>query len=228
MQHTCSSAFEGTMSWCCQQKKWSHSPPPQLSVLPVLPLAFCLCGCWSKSSSTNSCSATKPAPVPPSCCAQGVSAEEGAGRDGWLGRDLSSSIGLELLQKPLMLHPQASSHHPPTAVTTRPELPERTLKRREGHMDQLGFPGAQDHVGDGSDFLPGPGELKGWAPYPSEQDESPASIANNNNNVWKPLHRTSLHCRRVSSSLSSTKKTPSMIFPLLFLSGLCLTGTKLE
>lgn len=215
------------MSWCCQQKNWSHSPPPQLSVLPVLPLAFCLCGCWSKSGSTNSCSATKPAPVPRSCCARDVSGEEGAGRDGWLGRDLSSSIILELLQKPLMLDLQASSHHPPTAVTTRPELPECTLKRREGHVDQLGSPATQDHIGGGSDFLPGPGELKGWAPCPSEQDESPASITNNDN-VWKPLHRTSLHCRRVSPSLSSTKKTTSMIFPLLFLSSLCLTGTKLE
>lgn len=75
---------------------------------------------------------------------------------GWLGRDLSSSSSLELLQKPLVLHPQASSHHPPTAVTTFPKLPECTLKRREGHMDQLGFPGTQGHTGDGSDFLPGP------------------------------------------------------------------------
>lgn len=94
-------------------------------------------------------------------------------------------------------------------------------------MDQLGFPGAQGHTGDGSDFLPGPEEFKGWGPYPAEQDDSPASITNNDN-VEKPLHRTSLHCKGMSLSLSSTKKTTSMIFSLLFLSGLCLTGTKLE
>lgn len=136
------------------------SPTPAL-ILLALPSAFCLC---CKSGSTNSCSATKPAPVPPSCCARGASAEKGAGQDGWLGRDLSSSISLELLQKPLMLHPQVSSRHTPTAVTTRPKLPECTLKRRKGHIDQLDFPGAQDHAGHGSDFLPGPEELKGWAP----------------------------------------------------------------
>lgn len=57
-------------------------------------------------------------------------------------------------------------------------------------MDQQGFPGAKGHSGDGSDFLPGPEELKGWAPYPAEQDDSPASITNNDN-VGKTLHRTS-------------------------------------
>lgn len=170
MQHTCSSALEVTTSWCCQQE-WSHSPPSQLSVLLALPSAFCFCGCWSKSGSTNSCSATKPALVPSFCCARGASAEKEAGRDAWLGRDLSSSISLELLQKPLMLYPQASSHHPPTAVTTLPKLPEYTLERRAGHMDQLGFPGAQGHAGDRSHFLPGPEEFKGWAPYPAQQDE---------------------------------------------------------
>lgn len=111
--------------------------------------------------------------------------------------------------------PTNSCDHPPQAA--------RVHTKEEGMTHgPAGLPRAQDHAGHGSDFLPGPEELKGWVPYPSEQD-SPASITNNDN-VGKPLSETSLHYRGVSLSLSSTKKSTSMIFPLLFLSGLCLTG----
>lgn len=62
--------------------------------------------------------------------------QKGAGRVGQPGRELSSSISLQLLQEPLMLHPYPSYCPPPLL-----ELLKGMLVRKKGHMGHQRFLG---------------------------------------------------------------------------------------
>lgn len=188
VQYTCGSALAGTLNWRCHQKKWSHRADVAAGANLAAPTA---------TAQLNLPQCLHPA-------APGVLlGQKGAGWDGQPGRDLSSGVGLQLLQEPLMLHLHPS-HHPLPAVPPLPELPEGTPVRREGHMGWQGFLGTQGC--SGSDFLPGPEELESWAPSLAERDGNPASITNNDN-VGKPLHRAPpLHCRGMSLWLGSAIK----------------------
>lgn len=194
-----------TWNWCCHQK-WSCS----LTLWLLVSAWGCpLCHAGMAAGANLSVLAATMQLNLPQCphpaAPRVLLGQKGAGQVGQPGRELSSSISLQLLQEPLMLHPY------PWAIG--PTAPPRAAGGPHGPS---ALPRTWDCSGNGSDFLPGTEELESWAPSPAEGDGNPASITNNTY-VGKPLCRAPpLHCRGMPLWLTSAMKVFNYPHSLFF------------